>query len=254
MGYVDEGRDAAQRLRHELDLGVDAISQIFHLMEDMGIAVFRQPLGEGSVDGLLLMSEDVTAVLINSDCVGPRQCFTAAHELGHRQLDAGHRIWVDQDVTGPQVGIAEKRANVFAAHFLMPEAGVRGVLTRMEAGHVTTEAVVHVQRHFGVSYPAAVWHLCNCGLVEKRDVARMLTVKPEVLALRLGYTDQVTDDHEARGQRSFSREYVRRAIAAYSKGVISDARVAELFRAPPDEVVTRLRENGIAPPAPGPEL
>jgi Zn-dependent peptidase ImmA (M78 family) len=251
MGYVTEGREAAQGLRLELGLGVDGVGQIFHLMEDLGIAVFRQPLGEGGVDGLLLVSEDVTAALINSDCVAPRQRFTAAHELGHLRLDVGHRIWVDEDVTGPQKGVAEKRANVFAAHFLMPEAGVRSVLARTAVGHVTPEAVVHVQRHFGVSYPAALWHLHNCGLVEKRDVDRMMAVRPESLALRLGYADQVTDDHDARGQRTFSREYVRRAISAYADGLLSEARVAELFRAPQEVVVTRLRDRGIEPPTPG---
>lgn len=246
MTWLDEGRNAAYALRAELELGSDAIPDIVHLLEDLGLQVFGQPLGEGTIDGALLRTEDICAVLINTSSIASRQRFTAAHELGHWRMDTPSPLLVEEDIFRSTT-VSEKRANVFAAHFLMPVAGVSRVINRYVPGQVDAATVVHIQRHFGVSYQSALWHLLNANMISEAQKTEFEKVSSERLALELGYDEMLLADETRRGKRYFPRDYWSRSIRAYEAGVITGDRLGELLGVPFVTLKPKLDSAGIIP-------
>jgi Zn-dependent peptidase ImmA (M78 family) len=95
-----------------------------------------------------------------------------ATELGHLLMDAP----LNRDfaiVSGPWTfwPIAA-RARAFAAMLLMPEEGVRDVVT--EEGGVTAVAVRRIMGRFGTGPRSTTWHLKNLDLISEEARADLL--------------------------------------------------------------------------------
>ena len=140
-----------------------------------------------------------------------RKRFSYAHEYAHALLDRKSTSAIVSSKENSQEFI-ERRANAFAAAFLMPAEGVRWFLELLEKGgpsrryrvtytsagdepveaeerpapgsqQITYQDVVALAHHFGVSYPAAVYRLSDLGyinaeektsLIEKSDLGSRL--------------------------------------------------------------------------------
>ncbi|HEY3374931.1 MAG TPA: ImmA/IrrE family metallo-endopeptidase [Candidatus Aquicultor sp.] len=241
--YTLEVRGKAQEIRDRFGLGVDAISDIFHFLEEQGILVARRPMGEDGPDGIYAKhNEDVLIAINNSRTLG-RQRFTAAHEYAHHLFD-NDGLTIDHDIFDAAT-IAEKRANAFAAHLLMPESGVRSVLGIYDSPRqLTPHDVVHLQRHFGVSYQAALYHILNLGVISKRTREEWVTLKPRKLALEIGYFDVYEDADKS--IKHLPAAFVKRAIKAYEQADISLNKLAELLEKDPSELHAFLVDRGIS--------
>ncbi len=93
-----------------------------------GVKIFMEPL-EGDVPGILIVSNSMPIIMVNSNDLKVRQTFTIAHELGHYHLHKPSGVHVDKGFvmsrnTKSRLGedIQEIEANQFAAELLMPEA------------------------------------------------------------------------------------------------------------------------------------
>jgi Zn-dependent peptidase ImmA (M78 family) len=203
-------------------------------------------MGDDGPDGFYVRKADLAIIAVNSDKRLGRQRFTASHELAHHLFD--RRSQVDGDVLAG-TSIPERRANAFAAFFLMPRAGVGRWLDeerRRQGGaqpRIDAEVVVHLVQHFGLSYEATLHQLRDLGRLRPTEVRELRAEQPERTARRLGY--DVEAEVRERHRRVLPRGFVRRAFAAYGDGHISLARLAELLRTSEAEAHKLAGEAGI---------
>ena len=125
--YVDEAEGRVTALRAELGIGSDALGDVFELLGHLGLDVVGWPMGENGLDGFYLRQGDLAVVAVNSAEHVGCQRFTACHELDHHLFDS--QSCIDPNAFASNT-VPERRANAFAARFLMPGEGVRRWLQR----------------------------------------------------------------------------------------------------------------------------
>ena len=189
---INQGRYLANQERNRLDLGTSPVWEVAEIVARQGVRVTEYEMPD-AVSGLFFHSEDTGfAIVINRGHPRSRRLFSYAHEYCHLLADRDRSGGISH--AGNRSELAEVRANAFAAHFLMPEAGVRSFLRavgkgegtrqnlevyderegvpaqrRMPTGsqEVRVHDVVGLSHHFGTSYEAALYHLRNLGIIRK---------------------------------------------------------------------------------------
>ena len=171
-----EGENAALALRQRLDLG-DAPLNIWNLIRDLGVIVWRHDFGPDAGDGMYIRKSGRSLIIVNSERRASRQRFTAAHELGHHELHRhGQENFAvgDLDVANTRKLPAEIAANAFAAMLMAPSRAVLAVLEGKRAAKVGPEEIVGLMGRFGLSYEAACWRACNAGAINAARARRLL--------------------------------------------------------------------------------
>ncbi len=161
-----QGRELAAASRADLELGVDALGNLPDLIEShFGVDVALSPLGT-EADGLCVHGGGVNLILASSDFPAGHVRFTLAHELAHHLLDDTREVIGEDHAAMFEDNVVEQRANAFAAHFLMPEPGIKAMLRfRQETPPVSAASVVALMIHFQVSLAALVYQLNELGLL-----------------------------------------------------------------------------------------
>jgi Zn-dependent peptidase ImmA (M78 family)/transcriptional regulator with XRE-family HTH domain len=244
--------------RRRLGLGNAPASNIAEVISSQGIWVAAcGDLPEG-VSGLFLNHATVGfAILINKRHVPARRRFSYAHEYGHALFDRIETVRLTQQRNSGE--LIEKRANAFAAAFLMPANGVSEQLRRLDKGQpsrqsqtvydvandasteseirprtgsqaITFQDVRAIARHFGVSYESAVWRLKSLGHLGSAETDTLMAQKEkslrlaEILNIKSGEALPPPDDRE----QELPGQLARLAIEAYRRGEISQGRLREL--------------------------
>ena len=163
--------NAASRCREALGLkGTEPIHDICGLLEHAGVKVFPASIASDGFFGLSIGEEDGgPAVAVNSweRISVERRIFSAAHELGHLMLHPNA-----YDVSQAEENKEEEhQADLFAGHFLMPDAGFRKEWAEA-AGLAFVDRVFKVKRIFRVSYKSILVRLIEYGAVDKNDIWR----------------------------------------------------------------------------------
>jgi Zn-dependent peptidase ImmA (M78 family) len=200
------------------------------------------------------------AVLINGSHKPVRQRFSYAHEYGHALFDRQEELRLTQNRNSNE--LVEKRANAFAAGFLMPAGGVldqlrvRGkgqpsrhaqfvysvatdlneeaeIRPRTGSQVITFQDAAVLARHFGVSYEAMVWRLRNLdlldtpatnALIERRDDGRRYL---DMLRLPDFFDAGAASDEPVWELRN---QLAHLAVEAYRREEISQGRLREIGR------------------------
>jgi Zn-dependent peptidase ImmA (M78 family) len=156
----------ALSIRHEQNIQSCGIKDIFELIEQMEIDLIRYPFGKDILCGFSAIFEGKKVMITNSSEILAREIFTAAHELAHLLYDFdlnSEDVKVDMDFTSNRESIPEKRADFFAACFLMPEELLRQFiifkLDKPNFSLLTGLDIVRIQVEFNVSYSAVIERL-----------------------------------------------------------------------------------------------
>jgi Zn-dependent peptidase ImmA (M78 family)/DNA-binding XRE family transcriptional regulator len=245
--------------RRRLGLGNAPIGNIAELISSQGIwvAVCKLP---DAISGLFLNHSSIGfAILINGNGKhsAVRRRFSYAHEYGHALFDRVDTVRLTERRNASD--LVEKRANAFAAAFLMPAAGVSEQLRRLDKGQpsrqyqivydvandaateseirprtgsqaITYQDVRAIARRFGVSYESAVWRLKSLGYIGSSEKDVLMTQKDksprlaEILNAPLDETVPPPDDPE----QELPGQLARLTIEAYRQGEISQGRVREV--------------------------
>ncbi len=249
---IVQGRYLAEQERNRLDLGSSPIWEIAEIIRSQGVRVTELDMPD-EISGLFFHGREVGQVIvINQRHSRARRLFSYAHEYCH--------LLVDRDRTGKisrhenRQELIEVRANAFAAHFLMPEAGIHSFLASLgkhlpgrrmqtvptslddegvqvyerkaaEQKEIHAHDVVALAHHFGVSYEAALFHLLNLKYVSQ-DRFEMLRSERAAAggiekALRISKWDE-------NAHRSFTGQLLRLGFEAYFAGEISRNKLLEL--------------------------
>jgi Zn-dependent peptidase ImmA (M78 family) len=167
---------AAELLEDLQEPGASSYIDVRAILAQLGIEVRTAQLSTDTIRGVALAGEDFgPTILLNMTSIynaseeGRR--FTLAHELCHILFDRmrARRVTI---ASGPWVapGI-EKRANAFAASFLMPRALVRHLLPAARV--INREDVVRAASSLHVSESALIEHIYNLDLIGDWDRERL---------------------------------------------------------------------------------
>jgi Zn-dependent peptidase ImmA (M78 family)/transcriptional regulator with XRE-family HTH domain len=253
---AEQGEAVAREERRRLNLGGRPIADMAELLgrEEIWAAAAELP---DELSGLFLSHPRIgLAVLVNERHYRGRRRFSYAHEYGHALMD---RLRHPLTVTSREnsTALIERRANAFAAAFLMPAAGVREVLEGFGKGgrsretfwvwDVTTERGEHFERRhapgsqtigyqdvaylaheFMVSYDAAAYRLSELDCISRSALDELLGLRPEgqklIKLLRLRNPEAPDPDDQPR----LTQEIGRLAVEAFRREVISGGRLLDI--------------------------
>ncbi|MFB6181951.1 MAG: ImmA/IrrE family metallo-endopeptidase [Candidatus Magasanikbacteria bacterium] len=239
----DQAEQKAYDQRRKLGIDKSPIRDIFSLLEDQGIFVVKMPINTDGLSGAFYYNEDEDRahMLINTNRSKGHQRFTAVHEYGHFLFDK-NREKVIVDDGGPKTE-AEKRADAFAANFLMPEDGVNFYIRRTlgKKSKLSNKELVKVKEEFGVSWQTLIYRLHNLRYKFDKSKDEMLdeVSKLNSLAVQMGYERELPEDD---GEFDLPAEYKRLAFQSYFDEKISLGKLAEILRISNEEAKEKVAE------------
>ncbi len=233
---AEQGEQLADGLRADIGLAdedlpydLDALAGV--LERRLGVDVAFEPLPLG-LDGLSATCDCFALALVSSGTSATRQRYTLAHELGHLVAGDSQELTLDEDILGKRTP-DERRANAFAAAFLMPAAALTECVPR---GFVSEELVSQLLARFGVSLDALAFRLHNVGLVNAPARDRIRAMSSSRITLRTNRTA----DLQARNERRLPGNLLSRAVEAYALGQMSIRPLATLLNVDPEQLLQEL--------------
>ncbi|MGL5828429.1 MAG: ImmA/IrrE family metallo-endopeptidase, partial [Angustibacter sp.] len=173
-------------------VGLDPIeSDLASVIEQaFGIDVAIADLGPG-FDGLSAVGEDMRLIIVSASSTPWRQRFTLAHELCHVLVGDDQGIHLDEDIYAPASRQGERRANAFAASFLMPEQRVRA-----DGGPtaITKEVFAKLACELRVSPRALAYRLVNLGLIDGDSLTTLQSMTAQEAARVAQMGDRLVQD------------------------------------------------------------
>lgn len=156
---------AAEKLREEWSIGLDAIQNLTELLEDHGIKVIEIEAPD-PFDGLSAQVEgsDHIVVMVNRAKPGERQRFTAAHELGHLVMKLPHDLPEKE---------CENWCHRFAGAFLFPQHKVHEEFG-LARGHVHVQELLLAKRAYGISMQATLRRLLTLNIISEATYRFMM--------------------------------------------------------------------------------
>lgn len=265
---VEQGEELARLERQRLGIGNDPLLNLAEAIELQGVKVIIANVPQASsLAGASITSDTFgPAVLVNvatanggsmtggSTVVPGRLNFTAAHEYAHVLVDAD-RAPIDLDTYLSDPSPFERRANAFAAAFLMPKEGIARELANVgwrPGKEMTPPIALHLAVRFGTSYEATLWRLLNTGVINSDQRERFSTeFAPmrwiQLLGFREVHEDQVQNWQTTTFGIARPSRFKLLVLEAYEKGLISAGRAAKLLdvpRAKFEEIATSYLGSG----------
>ena len=257
---ITEGERIAHQERQRVGIGNAPISNVSELLTSQGIWASGIEL-PSEMSGLFLRSPSIgLGILVNAAHARARKRFSYAHEFAHALMDRDGAISVSS--TGNASDLIEKRANAFAAAFLMPRDGIAEMLRCLDKGrpsrseqsifdaatggsfdaeirpaarsqHITYNDVAVIAHHFGVSYQAAVYRLKSLRHISPSETRQLLENESHgrdfLKALDL-FDDLDEPEERQFWDRELRGEIAHLAIEAFRQEVISRGRLLELSK------------------------
>jgi Zn-dependent peptidase ImmA (M78 family) len=239
-----EGRAAAEQFRSEYRLGHQPLGNLVALIEqtaEIDVTVVKATPDEHG----MAMRDPARGRVFVAVAKTPhpmRQRSTLAHELAHVLFGD----W-DDTASGGRAdrSFEEVRADAFARHLLVPEAGLKELFAgRRPVGLAGLSTVV---QRFLVSPAMAAIALQRAGLIDEAtgDTWRQLTTP--VLAARFGWTDQYQGLREESDRTRAPQRLLARATLAYTEQVVPVETLARLRDVKVSEVQAELEAAGLVP-------
>lgn len=216
-----EAKTKAEHFRTEHGLGVQPLTNLAVLIEKTtGIGVALIATADGS-HGLKMRDplRDRTLIAVAKTPHYMRQRSTLAHELGHALFGDSIEILGERSSK-------ERRADSFARHLLIPAGGLHALLRKGE--ELTLQHLSEVVQHFLVSPQMACIALQKNGFINQETVESWWALTTEKLANRFGWADQYKALQAESDQTRVPQNLLKRAIDAYSKGLVSAQIIATL--------------------------
>jgi Zn-dependent peptidase ImmA (M78 family) len=175
----EQGYDLAESLHEDLNLAGDWID-VRAVVKRLGIQSFWRELDDTGIRGCSLIGpHHKSTIVLNKSWryakspVGAR--FTFAHELCHILYDRSHakKLAIASGPWAPRA--IEKRANAFAAMFLMPSYLIERAIADSPDPITGLSGVKAIANKLRVSVVAAVEHLCNLTLMTETERDELLS-------------------------------------------------------------------------------
>lgn len=166
-----QGYELAEWFREELHLNPEEVPPAMEgLLDTLGVTIERINFGDKHVRAISFGGEGLRSTTLVNSATHPKEerlRFTLAHELCHLLVDRdkGARLAI---VSGPWAPLdVERRANAFAAAFLMPEAAVATAVAQARGPIDELEVVGKVAKTLRASLTATIERLHDLGYLDE---------------------------------------------------------------------------------------
>lgn len=237
----------AERLRKQLGEDNHSPVDIFALAQGIEkLTLVYYPMGD-TISGMCVKGADGRCTIALNSCmtVG-RQRFSLAHEFYHLYYDDNMT-----SVCSKKVGSGsdtEKKADAFAAYFLMPRVALSEKVERLlerHDGNLNIQDIIRIEQYFGVSHQTAVYQLNNCGFITREELNSLLNTSVRSLAEAMGYSSDLYRPLPEEKQYCTYGHYIEQAEKLLSKEIVSDGKYEELLLAAfRDDLVYGIEEDG----------
>ena len=229
VGFVRAGESLARWALGQLALGgfevVDADQpRLLEALEQrFGIdaAVADLPWG---LDGYSWQTESLRLLIVARSPMWSRQRFSIAHELGHILAHDAQEL-IAETVENHSTITSEKRANAFAAAFLMPE----GFLRACASTGLDQSGFDGLVARLLVSPRSLGWRLFNLGLISEAERLAWSGATAEQCVMRSGRSDVALAARERALIERLPPRLVRGHLDAYERGETSARPLAALL-------------------------
>lgn len=249
--YVKSGNALADWALEQMPttmMGRSNASLISDIETVFGIDVIVGELPDGC-DGMSYVDGDLRVIVLASTDVSARQRYTLAHELGHVLAGDADQEVIRERLEQRGTSLAERRADVFAASFLVP------------AGEVTEALAAHdppsherLAFDFGVSPVSMSWRLFNLHLVNDEGRAALARLSSRDVARHLDETaEQLDRDRSSQNERPPMRLLIGQ-LNAFSAGQATLHPVASLLNMDVDTAYEIFASPAAESPAGNPEV
>jgi Zn-dependent peptidase ImmA (M78 family)/transcriptional regulator with XRE-family HTH domain len=186
----------ALRVRERYGLGLGPVPELYALLDEMGVLVYGGYLpAESGVWGALYRHPQLgPSLFVNLNTASSRQALTLAHGLAHL-LYHYHlpSIVCRREGLSPREQEAERFANAWAAHFLVPGKALKEAVKRL--GELSPETALLLAGRFRVSYTFLLFRLQNEGLIGKEEREAWSKYRLEDLLPRVGISHGAVHPH-----------------------------------------------------------
>jgi Zn-dependent peptidase ImmA (M78 family) len=191
------------------------------------ISCIKKPL-ESDISGIFIRFNNTKVVVINTSKTLGHQNFTAAHELYHSEFDKNLEARVCKAGLFDLKNESEMMADLFAAHFLMPEEGIKFHLSRRKDDFNNIELidVIYLEQLYGVSHTAMLVRLQQLQIIDEKTKKEFLP-KIRLNARKYGYDNSL---YIPTNEDVILSNYVEQAQKALDKDLITFSRYEELLR------------------------
>jgi Zn-dependent peptidase ImmA (M78 family)/transcriptional regulator with XRE-family HTH domain len=273
---IAQGEDAADQERHRLGLLHTPAANVVELVASQGIRVAAAPLQDGLTCLFLRVQQIGSMIVVNSTCDEVQRRFVLLHAYAHVLFERGAVLRAAKPSNAGE--LIAKRATAFANAFLLPEAGVREMLTSLGKGQpsrksfvvldaatdewtraeqrtapgsqtVTYADAAAIASRFGASYKATVFRLLSLGVISETESRQLLSTKgrraaEQCLALSRPHVASGVLPEDRFGLKA---DVLHLAIECYRRGLIkrdSLGSIAEMLQLPdlPEAKLLELAE------------
>jgi Zn-dependent peptidase ImmA (M78 family)/transcriptional regulator with XRE-family HTH domain len=255
---IEQGEEVAEEERNRVGIGHAPIPDMADLLTGQGIWASGAELPD-EMSGLFLHHPSIgLVILVNYDHARGRKRFSYAHEYAHALLDRKRSVTVT--TRGNSSELVEKRANAFAASFLVPKVGVELFLALLNKGgasrrtfhvyDVATEGEIEAERrtlartqeisfqdaallaaHFGVSYQVVVYRLSDLGFINREEQKGLLeALESTHNYLRLIGRWEAVGSKPSTQDRELRSQIIPLALEAYRREEISRGKLLEISK------------------------
>lgn len=221
MDYL--AKEARARLGEDACSPLDVFALVLQIPK---LTLARVDLGK-HIAGMTLKSNATNVIAINSTFPLGRQRFSLAHELYH--------LWYDNDKNSISIAEynskseVEKKANAFAAYFLVPFSALKTKADEINLkSQVTVENVIKLEQFFGISHSAMVWRLFNDNYINANQRKQLEEIQVTQTAKLLGYDTLLYQPLLLQQQRTYGY-YIEQTQKLLAKGIISQGKYEELL-------------------------
>lgn len=217
-------------------------SQIFSIL-GLYARVIYYPLGESAPWGFTRISGSKNDsglkkpfVTINTSIPDDCQVFAAAHELYHIWYERKPDVLPPDLLDGAAKEINERKANRFAAEFLMDEPVLRQEMDLYKIKKITVKSAIYLSALFTVPYRAMVKRLYEIGQINEAEMKDLLAETEEsIMKYRKRYAVPVKEPDG----RIRLDNLAELAVNAYEKNLITYEKfeyLSELCGLSPEEL------------------
>ncbi len=158
--------NAAGKLREYWKLGVQPISNLIEMLENVGIKIYTIDHGD-SIDGIAIEVDGGAPLVIINTADKPleRIRFTIIHELAHILLNFTNRV-------KSNIKLMEKLCHYFASCFIIPKSSLLKLIGGKKRNYIKIEELIRIKEYYGISIRALVYRLKQIGIISENYYKR----------------------------------------------------------------------------------
>lgn len=249
--FKQQGKEAASLERERLNLGQQAIANIFDLIRIQGIHIFKRQLEDKNISGLYI-NHPVAGhcILINYLDDLYRQNFSVAHEYCHALFDSSQGQEVTYLKSSNDKSEFEWRANSFAGNFLVPKQRLELDYVPANNYNAWVSLIRQIAERFRVSSSVVIIRLTELewidrGLQEQLFQDRRLVIKhdekfdPETPP---GLSPGIQDKSTQIISQGLSWHFINLGTEAYRRGEITYDKLLNMLLLPLEDGYQLLHE------------